>query len=266
MLSYRELTTRLRELGVGPHGRVIAHVYPPALGPVAGGTETVLGGLLASCEILLMPAFTFQTMVTPAAGPPENGLSYGSDPDQNLRAEFYHPNLPPDPAFAEVAQALQKRPGANRSGHPVLSFVGLGADGGLNAQTLENPLAPIGWLAEQDGDVLLFGTNHISNFTLHYAEQLAGRKQFLRWALTAEGVVACPSFPGCSDGFEAIQPHLTGITRTVRIGAAEAHLIPIRDLVHVAVSWIRQDPRALLCDRLTCERCGDVRAAVRVAS
>jgi hypothetical protein len=58
---------------------------------------------------------------------------------------------------------------------------------------------------------------------------------------------------------------LKGIARSVRIGAAEAQLIPIRDLVHVAVSWIRQDPRALLCERLTCERCGDVRAAVRVA-
>jgi aminoglycoside N3'-acetyltransferase len=190
MLSYRELTTRLRELGVGPHGRVIAHVYPPALGPVAGGTETVLGGLLASCEILLMPAFTFQTMVTPAAGPPENGLSYGSDPDQNLRAEFYHPNLPPDPAFGEVAQALQERPGANRSGHPVLSFVGLGADGGLNAQTLENPLAPIGCLPNKTA-TSCSSTNH-SQFHLHYAEQLAGRKRFCA-GRHPEVVAALPS-------------------------------------------------------------------------
>jgi aminoglycoside 3-N-acetyltransferase len=265
MLSYRELTTRLRELGVGPRGRVVAHVYLPALGPIAGGSETVLGGLLATCEMLLMPAFTFQTMVTPTAGPPENGLTYGADPDQNAHAEFFRSDLAPDPAFGEAARALQNRPGAIRSTHPILSFVGLGVTEGLHAQTLEDPLAPIGWLAEQDGDVLLLGTTHTSDVTLHYAEQLAGRKRFLRWALTPEGVAACPLFPGCSDGFDSIQPRLKGIARSVRIGAAEAQLIPIRDLVHVAVSWIRQDPRALLCERLTCERCGDVRAAVRVA-
>jgi len=265
MLTYRDLTTRLRDLGLGPGGRVIAHVFLPALGPIVGGAETVLGSLLASCDILLMPSFTYQTMVTPATGPPENGLSYGSDPDQNTRAEFYHPDLSPDPAFGEVVEALRTKPGALRSRHPVLSFVGLGADEGINAQTLDAPLAPIGWLAEQDADVLLLGTTHISNVSLHYAEHLAGRKQFLRWALTLEGVVACPSFPGCSDGFEAIQPHLDGIPRLARIGAAEAQLIPLRDLVHVAVSWIRHDPRALLCDRLTCERCSDIRAAVRVA-
>jgi aminoglycoside 3-N-acetyltransferase len=266
MLSYRDLTTRLRDLGLGSGGRVVAHVFLPALGPITGGAETVLGSLLASCEILLMPAFTYQTMVTPATGPPENGLTYGADPDQNSKAEFFHPDLAPDPAFGEVVEALRRKPGALRSNHPVLSFVGLGADEGINAQSLDDPLAPIAWLAQQDGDVLLLGTTHSSNVSLHYAEQLAGRKRFLRWALTLEGVVACPSFPGCSDGFEAIQPHLDGIARTTRIGAAEAQLIPLRDLVHVAVSWIRHDPRALLCDRLTCERCSDVRAAVRVAS
>jgi aminoglycoside 3-N-acetyltransferase len=266
MLSYRDLTTRLRDLGLGPGGRVIAHVFLPALGPVAGGAETVLGSLLASCDILLMPSFTYQTMVTPAAGPPDNGLSYGSDQDQNSRAEFYHPDLAPDPAFGEVVDALRRKPGALRSSHPILSFVGLGGDEGIHAQTLEAPLAPIGWLAEKDSDVLLLGTTHTSNVSLHYAEQLAGRKQFLRWALTPEGVIACPSFPGCSDGFEAIRPHLAGIVRSARVGAAEAQLIPLRDLIHVAVSWIRHDPRALLCDRLICERCSDVRAAVRVAS
>jgi aminoglycoside 3-N-acetyltransferase len=226
----------------------------------------VLGSLLASCEILLIPSFTFQTMVTPSFGPPENGLTYGGDLENNLQAEFFHPDLPPDPAFAEVYDALSRRPGALRSAHPVLSFAGIGADEGIRSQTIDNPLAPIQWLAEQDGDVLLLGATHTSNVGLHFAERLSGRKQFLRWALTSDGIVACPSFPGCSDGFDAIQPHLAGIARLARIGAVEAQLIPLRDLTHVAVSWIRHDPRALLCDRLACERCADVRAAVRIVS
>jgi aminoglycoside 3-N-acetyltransferase len=266
MLSYRELVTGLRELGLGPRGRAIAHISLPALGPIAGGVDTVLGSLLANCEILLVPSFTFQTMVTPSYGPPENGLTYGGDLDHNLQAEFFHADLPPDPAFIEVFDALRSRPGARRSGHPILSFAGIGADEGIQSQTLDNPLAPIQWLAEQDGDVLLLGATHTSNIGLHFAERLSGRKLFLRWALTGGGIVACSSFPGCSDGFDAIQPHLAGIARLARIGAVEAQLIPLRDLTHVAVSWMRHDPRALLCDRLACERCADVRAAVRVTS
>jgi aminoglycoside 3-N-acetyltransferase len=266
MLSYRELVTGLRELGLGPRGRVIAHIFLPALGPIAGGVETVLGSLLANCEILLIPSFTFQTMVTPSFGPAANGLTYGGDLEKNLQAEFFQADLPPNPAFAELYDALRRRPGALRSGHPILSFAGIGAEEGLSCQTTDNPLAPIQWLAEQDGDVLLLGSTQTSNVGLHFAERLSGRKQFLRWALTAEGVVACPDFPGCSDGFGAIQPHLAGIARLARIGPVEAQLIPLRDLTHVAVSWIRHDPRALLCDRLSCERCADVRAAVRVTS
>jgi aminoglycoside 3-N-acetyltransferase len=266
MVSYREFVNGLRDLGLGPRSRVIAHVALPALGPIAGGAETVLGGLLANCEILIMPSFTYQTMVTPSYGPPDNGITYGGDLDHNLLAEFSKPDLPPDPRFGELVDALRRRPGARRSMHPILSFAGIGADAGLESQTVENPLAPIQWLAEQDGDVLLLGASHTSNVALQFAEKLSGRKQFLRWALTPQGIVACPSFPGCSDGFDAIQEHLPGIARLGRIGAADAQLVPIRDLIHVAVSWIRHDPRALLCERMACERCADVRAAVRIAS
>ena len=42
-------------------------------------------------------------------------------------------------------------------------------------------------------------------------------------------------------------------------------LIPVRDLIHIAVGWIRQDPRALLCEQPGCSRCQAVRASVRVS-
>jgi hypothetical protein len=56
---------------------------------------------------------------------------------------------------------------------------------------------------------------------------------------------------------------LEGIIQRRSLGAGEVRLIPLRDLIHIAVGWVREDPRALLCDRLGCERCAAVRADVR---
>ena len=263
MTSYRALLNALRDLGLTPHSRVIAHVSLPALGPLAGGAESVLGALLASSEILIMPSFTFSTMVTPGAGPPENGIDYTSDNDASASIDFYDPNMPSDPSMGEVSETLRCHPDARRSSHPILSFVGINAEEALASQTLEEPLAPIAWLADGDGDILLMGSDHTSNTSLHYAERLADRKQFIRWALTPLGIVECPGFPGCSDGFQAIEPHLAGVVRRAQLGSAGLQLVPLRDLIHITVAWLREDPRALLCDRPTCERCRDVRSAVR---
>jgi aminoglycoside 3-N-acetyltransferase len=151
--------------------------------------------------------------------------------------------------------------GANRSAHPILSFVGINADELLVQQSLTT-WAPISELAARGGEVVLLGADHTADVALHLAAQRAGRKQFVRWALTAEGVVECPAFPGCSRGFEAISGRLRGSVREAWLGSAHLHAIPLRDLLHAAASWIRQDPAALLCDDPACEQCNAVRASL----
>ena len=264
MLSYRDLVRTFDELGLGSHSRVIVHASLTSLGEVAGGVKTVVGSLLSTCGTVIMPTFTYRTMITPSIGPPDNAIEYGSVDEENLAAEFYHPDMPADPAMSIVAETLRQHPKATRSIHPILSFTGVNAHEALQVQTLEEPLAPIGWLAEYDGDVLLIGVDHTVNTSLHYAERQAGRKQFLRWALTPSGVVACPFYPGCADGFQAIVPRLEGVVRRVLLGKSMVEAIALRDLIHIAVSWMHEDPRALLCDRFGCERCAATRASVRV--
>jgi aminoglycoside 3-N-acetyltransferase len=63
-----------------------------------------------------------------------------------------------------------------------LSFSGINAGATLFTQTIYEPLDPSG-LAQQDGWVVLINVDHTSNTSIHYAEKLAGRKQFTRWAL-----------------------------------------------------------------------------------
>ncbi|MFN3741645.1 MAG: AAC(3) family N-acetyltransferase [Anaerolineales bacterium] len=102
------------------------------------------------------------------------------------------------------------------------------------------------------GWVLLLGVDHTVNTAIHYAESLAGRRQFLRWALTPQGVVVCPGFPGSSMGFEAIRPRLVPWTRRVQLGNAFAEAIPLRSLIETVCKWLATDPLALLCERADC--------------
>jgi aminoglycoside 3-N-acetyltransferase len=84
---------------------------------------------------------------------------------------------------------------------------------------------------------------------------LAGRKQFVRWALTLDGVQECQGFPGCSEGFQAIASRLDGIVRKGQVGPAQLIAMPLPGLVEAVQAAINQDALALLCDRDYCERC-----------
>lgn len=263
MISYRDVINGLRLLNV-PSGRpVIAHASLSSFGEVRGGAETLLGAVTMVFNRSMMPAFTYKTMLIPEDGPEENGVDYGSGKDVNRMTEFFSSSTPVDPLMGVMAEKLRQMPGVRRSSHPILSFSGLNVEEALRAQTVEEPLAPIGSLAREDGWVLLLGVDHTVNTSIHYGEKLAGRKQFTRWALTPQGVRACPGFPGCSDGFNKIAPLIAPVVRAVKIGSAQVQAVPLPDLLDAVTGVIGQDALALLCDRPDCERCLAVRRSVK---
>ncbi len=262
MLAYRDLITGLRRLEIDRAQPVIAHASLSAFGEVQGGVDTLLGALISSFDTLVMPSFTYKTMITPELGPADNAMAYGSGIDTNRMAQIFTADMPADPIIGVLAESLRVHPKARRSFHPILSFVGINADSILDRQTLQEPLLPVQALTWAAGWVLLMGVDQTVNTSIHYAEWLAGRKQFVRWALTLEGVVTCPGFPGCSDGFEAINPQLEEVIRVVQVGESVIQAIPLTNLVDAACAMIKENPTALLCDRSHCERCDAVRAAV----
>ncbi len=215
----------------------------------------MVDALLDSFPALLMPAFTYKTMVTPEVGPPHNGLQYGVDHERNRMAEFFSPDMPVDRLIGSVAEALRLHPDARRSGHPILSFTGVNIESSLAAQTLDEPLSPLHMLADAGGWVLLLGVSHTVNTSIHLAERLAGRRQFIRWALTSCGVVECPGFPGCSDGFDVLTEALAPITRQTILGQARIQALPLDGLVKIVARELAQDSLALLCKRSYCDRC-----------
>ena len=261
-LRLRDLILGFRELHLAD-SPVIVHSSLKSFGQVEGGAETVVNALVVAFQRVIVPTFTYKTMLVPSAGPEHNGMSYGSNLDQNRMAEFYTPRMPADPLMGIIPETLRRDPRALRSSHPIQSFAGINAEKFINSQTLDYPLMPLGLLEEANGWAVLVGVDHTVNTSIHYAEKLAGRKQFIRWALTPKKVVECPGFPNCSAGFQALAPEMDKFTRKVQIGGALVQAVPLKMLFKVAVGQIKKDPLALLCQQEDCERCGEIRKSYR---
>jgi aminoglycoside 3-N-acetyltransferase len=267
MITVRDLFHGFDSLSLRA-GPVIAHGSFKSLGRVQGGPKTVIDALLASTNGLMMPAFTYETMVYPRSGPDLNGMDYEVEHGKRRRGEvaapvYFKPELPVDKEIGVLPETLRRNRHARRSLHPILSFTGVNVDFALERQSMEDPFAPIGALAEQNGWVLLIGVNHRVNTSIHYAERLAGRRQFLRWAATPRRVVECDNFPGDSEGFQEIAPYLTHERNVVTIGEARVEAIPLRLLIEAAEELVKQHPLALLCQRENCGRCNAVREMAR---
>lgn len=264
MVTYRDFVTAFRRLEIERTRPVIVHTSLSAFGEVHGGAEAVLGALRSSFDTLVAPTFTYKTEIIPEVGPPDNGITYGSGKDTNRMAEFFTPDMPADRLMGVLPEALRRQPNARRSLHPLLSFAAISTDPAvadliLSAQSLEEPLGPIHELRQEYGWVLLLGVDHTANTSIHYAERLAGRKQFTRWALTPQGILECPGTTGCSNGFQAIALRLHGTARQVQLGASAVTAVPLFALTELVLSMIAEDPQALLCERPHCERCEAVR-------
>ena len=262
MPDYAELVSAFQALGLQKKP-IIAHASLKPFGFIQGGAEAVLDAMLASFASLIMPTHTYRTMIIPEVGPPNNGIRYGSGREKNRMAEPFHPNLRADRLMGILPETLRNHPAAARTAHPILSFAGINADFTLFTQTLFEPLAPIGALAEQDGWVVLINVDHTVNTSIHYGEKLAGRKQFVRWALVEDRVVECPNYPGDSMGFQAIEEYIRFDTQRVEIGEAFIQAVPLTRLLDVVQALIKKDPLAWLCERTDCERCNAVRITGR---
>lgn len=258
MISYRDLANGLKRLDIPGHQPVLAHISNSVLSEIRGGVDTLLAALLATVDNVMMPTFTFQTMVVPRTGPTNNALEYGTQA-QEESAEAFTESLPCSPEMGETAEKMRNHPQARRSYHPILSFSGVGVDVALNAQTIAEPWGPIQKLSEMNGWVLLFGCDQTVNCTIHYAESIAGRKQFIRWALTEEKVVECPHFPGCPKGFNALDPALKDSTRQSAIGLTLVRTFSMQNLINTTVDILQKDLTTLLCSQQDCVYCSEAR-------
>ncbi len=256
-VTFDDIVDGLKALGLARVEIVVVHSSLTAFGWVNGGPRTVVAALRAVVPTVIAPAFTYVSLLP---SPPEPYIPYNADTPAATWEEFrealprtpvHRTDGPIDRNMGAIAAALAGEPDAFRSPTPICGFSGVGprASELLALGIAEHPLAVLETAAGNGGWILLLGVGHESNTTIHVAENLEHRGGFTRYARVAEdpgGWTAVRAVGGSSSGFPAIEPHLHGIQREHRIGAARCLTMPAADTIRAARNAIRCDPAALL--------------------
>ena len=117
--------------------------------------------------------------------------------------------------------------------------------------------APFKELARLGGYVVMMGVDLRSMTALHFAEQMAGRVLFLRWATDRGGAVIEVEVGGCSRGFNNMELALRRIERRAVVGNSLWRIFPSAALLERASGAIRSRPEITRCGISECWRCDD---------
>jgi aminoglycoside 3-N-acetyltransferase len=91
---------------------------------------------------------------------------------------------------------------------------------------------------------------------VHLAEELAGRRMFLRWAMVPEGIVPA-RVGGCSSGFERLAPVIARHESRALVGASLWRIFSAQDALISATAAIAAHPAVTHCADAGCARCTD---------
>lgn len=246
------LAADLRALGLTAGDVVLVHSSVSAIGFVAGQVQAVVQALLD----VLGPG---GTLVVPTHTPSNSDPAGWSRPPVpepwwpviREQAPGFDPLRTPSQWMGVLPETVRTWPGALRSTHPEVSFAAVGP---LAATiTGDHPLAqglgeqsPLGAVYRAGGKVLLIGCDHGNNTSLHLAEcrvpeppteshgasvrQPDGTSRWVTWTAP---VADETDFDQIGAAYEEAGPVSVG-----PVGDAESRLMPQRDLVDFAVTWL----------------------------
>ncbi len=224
--------------------------------------STIIQALVDAGCTILVPTFTYFNEVIPPADdhPSVNGMEY-SKPDARLKSgrQVYHPagnelSFHDMGNFPATLLAMKER---TRGDHPLNSFSAIGelADELTSGQTWEDVYAPLRKLVELDGKLLLMGTDLTSMTFIHYAEQVAGRNLFIRWARDSKSKVKRARIGSCSRAFNKLQLSLDHLRKDIHFRQSRCQLLPARQALDALVSAIVSNPGITHCKDRMCLRC-----------
>lgn len=212
---------------------------------------------------LLVPTFAREAFaVTPP--PPElrpgrNGTDYDALPTKDTLRVFSPADDDVGTEMGAIPAEVLRRHGRERGNHPLCSFAAIGPEARplTEHQTPTDVFAPLEVLARDGGFIVLADVGLDRMTLLHYAEQVAGRTLFRRWARLAGRAVAMVAVGGCSEGFGRFDDELRPIETRVTVGGSRWRVFPAQAAVEVAAAAIKRDPSMTSCGAPGCERCPD---------
>ena len=253
--------TGLRALGLT--GKDVAvHSSLSAFGHVTGGAESVTRALTGVCRTVLMPTFCgIGRTNAPADDRPEQNawdyLARRTEPVERFDPGTFGRTSALDvEEMGQIPAALLRLPDTVRSHHPSVSWAANGALATCftDGHTPDDPNRPLRRLTEAGGSVLLVGVGLSECTAVHLAEELAGRRPFIRWVLYADGVTRRVREYGCSDGFSRLAPYVEELSTGYNVGRCHLVAYPMRPFLEVISEVIKMQPAITLCGRDGC-RC-----------
>lgn len=246
------LTADLRDLGITSGETLIVHASLQSLGWVAGGPQAIVDALrrvVTDRGTLVMPTHTGQYTDPEDWSDPPVPTDWVPTIRDSMPA--YRPAVTPTRGMGAIPECFRTYPDVIRSEHPIVSF----AAGGSAAATMVSDhgfadglgeASPIGRVYEQDGRILLLGTGHATNTSLHLAEyraDLPTTRVERRAPIRADGERIRVSFSDIEHTAEDFPALGAAFERQVglsvgSVGAAEARLASQRSMVDFAVDWM----------------------------
>lgn len=234
------LVSQLQALGVVEGDVILVHTSFRAVRPVENGSA----GLI---EALTRAVGDRGTVVMPC----------WSDNDD---IPFDPDTAPAARDLGAVAETFRQLPGVRRSSHP-FAFVARGpAASAILADDLplppHRPESPVGRVREHDGKILLLGTDHDSNTTLHLAEVLAGVPYAIAKYITVmrDGRAIRIDYTEtdhCCERFTLLNDWLgaRGLQAEGTVGQAQTKLVRASDVIALAEPALERDPFLFLHPR-----------------
>lgn len=261
MFTADDLSADLRRLGVGTGGarNVLVHSSLRSLGPVDGGSRTVVRALrraLGPGGTLVVPTFTEGNSLTSRTHLAMiSGLTGSQILAYRELMEPFDPSVTPSQGMGRIAEEVRLRPDALRSGHPQASFAAVGPRAlritcGHALDCLLGERSPLARLYEAGAYILLLGVGFEVCSAFHLAEYRVpapvrrpyhckvATEKGSRWRVYTDVDLDDRDFAAVGDW---VAERIAGARPPVghgRVGDAEALLIPMVPAVDAAVGWM----------------------------
>ncbi len=218
-----------------------------------------------SCTILV-PTFSYMLEAKPvphlmpkqnAAGDYSDLLSKNDDDVEIFSVDCKHISTKDMGVFAEHVLFDSN---SVRGNHPTNSFTAIGENSVkfTENQRWDDVYAPLKYLCDTDGYLILMGVDLDCATIIHYAEEVAGRNLFIRWAKDSSGETVSANAGSCSDGFNNFEDALSIIERKITVDGCVWRCFKASDLVEICAAEMKKNPMISHCGDKTCERCNDI--------
>lgn len=254
-ITKKRLLRNLSNAGVETGDILIVHSSMKNIGWLVGGPVPVI-------EALMQAVTEKGTLVMPTQTTDNGEPSRWQAPPvpeawwDTIRKEMppYDPVTSPTRKMGIIAETFRKYPDVYRSPHPQASFAAWGkhAHYVVDVHPVDDVFggrSPLARLYKLGAKILLIGIGYNSNTSLHHAEFRAnlvdmsreacgaailkdGKREWVTWEQIKYND---DDFPRIAEEFEKT----TGQT-SIRIGQAESHIFPMRELIDFAVDWMRR--------------------------